>query len=162
MAPEPTRFRLPNEVADLASARKALKKRYCEIELAFSFDGNLVGDLGEALAVELFGLKLAGRAVQDIDGTSPCGKTVQVKASGTGRGAAFRRKRDGAEQLLVFDINFDDASATLIYNGPEKIVRDELGNGDGQRMASKATLLDLDATVLAADRLPMTKEPSWL
>ena len=88
-------FKLPRQIAALVQSRNELKEHYkkllkkvgAEVELKFTLDGNLVGDLGEALAVELFGVKLVEtKSTVGIDGYVRGGKqTVQVKATGTGR-----------------------------------------------------------------------------
>ncbi len=77
------RFELPTQVRPLFEARNALKQRYASVDLHFTLDGNLVGDLGEAVAAELFGLRLTGRSNEGVDGFAPDGRSVQVKASGT-------------------------------------------------------------------------------
>jgi len=43
---------------------------------------NLIGDIGEAVAVELFGLTLSPPNGTDINGHAPDGRSVQVKATG--------------------------------------------------------------------------------
>ena len=90
-----TKFKLPEELGDLVRARnavrnhyrKALTERGCDVELKFTLDGNLVGDIGEALAVQLFGIRLtSSRSTEGVDGYLPdTDKTVQVKSTGTGR-----------------------------------------------------------------------------
>ncbi len=84
-------FDLPAEVRDLLAARNRLRDHYRDAELRFTLDGNLVGDIGEAVAAKLFGIKLAPRCGAGIDGHAADGRTVQVKASGSGLGPAFRR-----------------------------------------------------------------------
>ena len=75
-------FDLPPAIADLVAARNKLRAHYASAGLKFTLDGNLVGDLGEAIAVELFGLQLVeARSTAGIDGRAPDGRTVQVKAS---------------------------------------------------------------------------------
>jgi hypothetical protein len=53
-------FWLPPEVRPLSEARIAVRDYYRRkgLDLEFSFDGNLVGDFGEACAVEEYGMKL--------------------------------------------------------------------------------------------------------
>ncbi len=46
-------FELPPVIKELASARKRLEDHFAGYGLPFRFDGNLVGNLGEALAVGL-------------------------------------------------------------------------------------------------------------
>ena len=52
------RFELPLSIQKLIAARNELKAHYSNVDLSFTLDGNLVGDLGEAIAAELFGLRL--------------------------------------------------------------------------------------------------------
>ena len=49
-------FDLPPAIADLVAARNKLRAHQPSVGLKFPLDGNLVGDLGEAIAVELFDL----------------------------------------------------------------------------------------------------------
>ncbi|CAN5177453.1 hypothetical protein BH11PSE5_BH11PSE5_23570 [soil metagenome] len=122
-------FDLPSEIADLIAARnkvrsyyqKKLLQRSSDAHLKFTLDGNLVGDIGEALAVELFDIRLvSAKSTQGIDGYAPDGKTtVQIKATGTGRGPAFRQTEVRADHLIFFDLDFENAKASVLYNGPE-------------------------------------------
>ena len=102
-------FPLPPLVTDLVNARNRIRSHYQSMleakggtaQLHFTFDGNLVGDIGEALAAELFGIRLVDeKSTEGIDGYAPDGRTVQVKATGTGRGPAFRQTQMRADHLL--------------------------------------------------------------
>uniref|UniRef100_A0A183CN41 MmcB family DNA repair protein n=1 Tax=Globodera pallida TaxID=36090 RepID=A0A183CN41_GLOPA len=147
-------FRLPAAIRPLLTARNALRQHYESVGLNFTFDGNLVGDIGEAVAAELFGLKLLPRCSAGIDATAPDGRTVQVKATGTGRGAAFRLIDTSADHLIFLDLNFETSLGDVIYNGPEHVVRACLpATWTGQRSVSYARLKACNATVSEADRL---------
>ena len=137
-------FDLPDHIRELVEARNSVKDYYnqkisnvsSDKKLNFTFDGNLVGDIGEAIAVELFGLKLCeSESKTAIDGYTPDGKnTVQVKATGTGRGPAFRNTPERAEYLLFFDLDFENCKGEIVFNGPEHIAFDMLKQPfDGQR-----------------------------
>ena len=52
-------FDLPPAVKELTAARKPLQDHYGHIGMPFRFDGNLIGNIGEAIAAELFGINLA-------------------------------------------------------------------------------------------------------
>lgn len=120
-------FKLPQEIASLVLARNDLRGRFSITGLKFTFDGNLVGDLGEALAAELFGIDLTpARSFEGIDGYAPDGRTVQVKATGTKRGCVFRDVKMHADHLLFFCFDFDALSAKVVYNGPEANIRQHL------------------------------------
>lgn len=158
-------FDLPPAIADLVAARNRVRDHYKqllargghEVSLDYTLDGNLVGDIGEALAVELFGIRLvSNKSTPGIDGRSPCGKTVQVKATGRGLGPAFRRVETRADHLLFFDLDFDRCKGTVFYNGPEHPVIATLPpSWVGQRLVSRSRLLALDRALRDEDRLPV-------
>lgn len=112
------KFDLPPSIRKLVAARNELRAHFSDVDLHFTFDGNLVGDLGEAVAAELFALKLTGRSNEGIDGFASDGRSVQVKASGTARGAQFRLVETKAAHLLFFHFNYDECFGEVIYNGP--------------------------------------------
>lgn len=162
------RTALPPVVSQLFEARNRLKEHYLgvlsssgsDVELNFTFDGNLVGDIGEVIAVELFGTVLDGRrSAEGIDGIAPDGRTVQVKATGTGRGPAFRATRIRADHLLFFDLNFEDCEVAVVFNGPEHIaVRYLPTNFQGQRSLTAKQIRSADLEVSESQRLPIV---SW-
>ena len=150
------RFDLPPSIRKLISARNELKAHYSNVDLSFTLDGNLVGDLGEAVAAELFGLRLTGRSNEGVDGYAPDGRSVQVKASGTKRGAAFRLVETKADHLLFLHFDYDGCYGEVIYNGPEEPVRAALPETwVGQRSVSAATFRRLDKFVADDDRLEL-------
>jgi hypothetical protein len=149
---------LPKVIVDLVIARQAVRDHYRPVHgnrLLFTFDGNLVGDIGEALAVEYFQIELNRPCGEGSDGLAPDGTTVQVKATGTGRGAAFRDTELHAHRLLFFNIDFAHCCASVIYNGLEAPVRAKLSPPwQGQKSLSMAQMRELDGSVRAEDRLP--------
>lgn len=166
-----TRFLLPSPIKELLRARNQVKSHYQEIllqqnsqaELRFTLDGNLIGDIGEAIAVELFGIKLVHRkAAEGIDGYAPDGKTsVQIKATGTGRGPVFRNTKIRADHLLFFDLDFDRMEGTVIYNGPEHYALSLLPSDfSGQRMITRKQIVTANECVLSKERLPRRPQPT--
>jgi hypothetical protein len=158
-------FALPSSIAKLVSARNSVRDFYAtrlgelntNVLLKFTLDGNLVGDLGEALAAEMFGLRLVStRSTAGIDGLAPDGKTtVQVKATGTGRGPAFRWTEMRADHLLFFDLDLEAATGSVVYNGPEHRAIACLPSGfPGQRSLTRAQIRAADLCVLPHERLP--------
>ena len=162
-------FKLPPEIRELVAARNNLRAYYAtlfqkndiELKLSFTLDGNLIGDLGEALAVKLFGIELVEtRSTEAFDGYAPGSKTtVQVKATGTGRGPAFRQTETRADHLLFFDLNFDACIGTVVFNGPEHyataLLPEQFVN---QRSLSKNQIRAVDKLVQDSERLPMLHE----
>lgn len=155
-------FKLPTEVAELIKARNGLRERYSAYNLKFTLDGNLVGDLGEAIAAELFDLDLVGVGSHTaIDGRTRDGKkTVQVKATATGRGPAFRNTEARADHLLFFSLDLERQVGTVVFNGPERIARGLISNQafTNQRGPSLPKIEAADREVNDCDRLPMIKK----
>lgn len=159
------KFSLPASISNLLSARNDLRAHYqkllldlgSEIDLDFTLDGNLIGDIGEALAVELFGIRLVkSKSAEGIDGYAPDGRMVQVKATGTGRGPAFRNTKVRAEHLLFFDLDFENCSGTVVFNGPEHYVTDKLPKHfTNQRSLTAKQIRCSDTLVQSSERLPM-------
>ena len=160
------RFPLPAEIAELAGARNRLREHYraklarrgVDLTLRFAFDGNLVGDLGEALAVDLFGVELvSGRSTEGIDGHTADGRrSVQVKATGSGRGPAFRRTETRADHLLFFDLDLHALLVEVVYNGPKHRAVSMLPEVfTGQRSLTRVQIRHADHLVTDVERLPL-------
>jgi len=148
-------FQLPPVVAELVAARNKLRKHYKWAGLKFTLDGNLVGDIGEAVAAEIFGIKLVAANGTGIDGHAEDGRSVQVKATGTGRGPAFRCVDTRADHLLFFEFDFENLRGEVIFNGPEHIALTKMPeNWIGQRLVSKSQIRAADKLVSERDRLP--------
>lgn len=151
-----THFQLPPAIADLVQARNKLRTHFASAGLKFTLDGNLVGDLGEAVAAELFDIRLVpARSTQGIDGYAPDGRTVQIKATGTGRGPAFRLVETRADHLLFLDLDFENAAGAVVFNGPERIATALLPRQfAGQRSLTPLQIRAADAKVQPKERLP--------
>lgn len=157
------KLELPHEVKALFNARNQLRDAMnsgiarigSEVQLKFTLDGNLVGDIGEALSVINFGIRLVDTASHPgIDGYAPDGRSVQVKATATGRGAAFRQTEFEANHLIVFDLDLENATAMVLFNGPESYIRELLPKPIvGQRSVSRSQLLKADAKLQPHERL---------
>lgn len=157
-------FDLPPAIARLLDARNVVRQHYeailrgqgSDVELKFTLDGNLVGDIGEAIAAELFGVRLVpAKSTEGIDGYAVDGRTVQVKATGTKRGPVFRNTETRAQHLLFFCLDFEKALGTVAYNGPEHYVTHHLpATFTGQRMVSRAQVRRAADLVQNHERLP--------
>lgn len=123
--------------------------------LKFTLDGNLVGDIGEAVAAELFGIRLSARNGTGIDGVAPDGRTVQIKASGTNRGPAFRLVDTRADHLIFMVLDFEDCQGEVIFNGPEHLALQCLPTSwIGQRMVTLSRMRRCNDAVPESKRLP--------
>ena len=149
-----TAFFLPPVITDLVLARNRLRDHYRPAKLDFTLDGNLIGDIGEAVAAELFGLKLSPRNGTGIDGHAPDGRSVQVKATGTNRGPAFRMVDTRADHLLFLVFDLENLKGDVVYNGPEEPVIKLLPTAwVGQKTVSMAQIRRADAMVAEEQRL---------
>lgn len=145
---------LPEAVRSLVSARRALVEVYGATNLRFTLDGRLVGDIAEATAAEAFGLDLCKVRTLGVDALAGDGRTVQIKASGIGKGPAFTPGEGRADHLIFLVLDFNRAEAHVRYNGPEAPVRAKLPPGfQGTKRVTLATILALDATVAVEHRL---------
>lgn len=162
-----TRFALPPDIAELIAARDKVRGHYAQklramgsnVELSFTLDGNLIGDLGEALAADLFGITLVEtKSHEAIDGFTPDGRSVQVKATGTRRGPAFRQTETRADHLIFLDLDLENATGEIVYNGPEHYAVAMLPEVFvGQRSLTRGQIRAADLLVRAEERLPRRK-----
>ena len=118
-------LRLPPLVEQLRESQQALVKHFAATRLKFTFDGRLVGDLGEAIALEYFDIERPKGRIRGVDaivrGTE---QTVQVKATcQKTTGPAFSRGTAVAELLLFLRLDVDTGTAVVVYNGPEEPIR---------------------------------------
>lgn len=107
---------------------QALVKHHAHTDLKFTLDGRLVGDLGEAVALEFFDLVPCEQRTSGVDAlVRGSRETVQVKATGSPRsGPAFSPGKNVADLLLFIRLDFEAGTAAVVYNGPEAPVRASL------------------------------------
>lgn len=159
------RFELPDLISDMVRARNIVRDHYQELlrvqggtaELSFTLDGNLVGDIGEALAALMFGVRLVNtKSTEGIDGIAPDGRTVQVKTTGTGRGPAFRCIDTRADHLLFFDLDLENCNGQVVFNGPEHYAVQKLPEVfANQRSLTPSQIRHADTLVQEGERLPL-------
>lgn len=160
-----SQFELPNLIADMVRARNIVRDHYHRLlraqggtaELKFTLDGNLVGDIGEALAALMFGVRLVDtKSTEGIDGIAPDGRTVQVKTTGTRRGPAFRCVETRADHLLFFDLDLENCRGQVVFNGPEHYAVLKLPEVfANQRSLTPSQIRHADTLVQDDERLPL-------
>jgi hypothetical protein len=114
-------------IATLYSAQNALRSLAPEYKWAGL--GNLLGDYGEFVAVQSFGLEKAPAGSEGYDALLPDGKTVQVKANHAAKQIGFRGE---ADLMLVLHVT-ETGDFDVVYFGPfepvlEKARRSERDN----------------------------------
>jgi hypothetical protein len=127
--------------------------------LDFTPDGNLVGDLGEAVAAELFGLRLAERrGLKAVDAYTSNGQSIQIKASGRGKAVPFTHSEVPADWLLVLVFDYEAEEVEVVYNGPYAPAMARLPTSwVGQRSVSVSHLRRLDEEPTGHPRLHLRK-----
>lgn len=105
----------------LRSARDELRAEFPD--LRFALDGNLIGDIGEAIAVSDFGLEKLNPGSKQHDCKTKSGKLVQVKTTQQitpGKAVGLGLTKRTFDHLLV--IQLLDCGYEILYNGPGSYV----------------------------------------
>ncbi|MEI5678945.1 MULTISPECIES: DUF6998 domain-containing protein [unclassified Mesorhizobium] len=154
-------YSLPVEVRPLIHARNDLRRRYGQTGLRFTLDGNLVGDLGEAIAAELFDLAIVERrGLKGVDARTKDGRTVQIKATGRGDSFVFTHSDERADWLIALWLRYEQEQVEVVYNGPYGPAIEHLTEPwTGQQPVRLRRLRALDAHVDQVLRLKATQTP---
>jgi hypothetical protein len=124
---------------------------------AFTIDGRLVGDIGEALVQRDYDVTLYENLAKHYDGETPDGRKVQIKATFKDK-LTFRKTSDYYIGIKIFE----DGTYEEIFNGPGQIIADAYahrkGFGEQLLLFPNARLKALNATVKPEDRIPARKK----
>jgi|GEM_PF-2453617 len=104
-------------LASLFASQRTLKSLAPQFKWAGL--GNLLGDYGEFIAIEAYGLQQAPRGANGYDAITPDGKKVQVKANYAASQIGFRGE---ADLLLCLKIDLT-GDWTEIYYGDFSLVK---------------------------------------
>ena len=102
-------------IATIFSAQNAL--RSLAPEFKWTGLGNLLGDFGECVAIEHYGLKKADSGASGYDAIDQDGKTVQIKANCASKTIGIRGE---ADLLLVIKVKVDGTWEELYFDDFEK------------------------------------------
>lgn len=97
-------------LATVFSAQNALRE--LAPEYRWTGLGNLLGDYGEFVAIDHYGLTKAGAGASGFDATTPDGRTVQIKANHASQTIGIRGE---ADLLLVVRVEADGSWEELFY-----------------------------------------------
>lgn len=130
--------------------------------LKFTLDGRLIGDIGELLAVEHFGIVPQKKQEAGLDGIDPDGRQVEVKTTRLDS-IAFRKI---AERVICIKIHGDDQWEILFdghgsqiakqfpksafRKGNAKVLRNRPASLKSQRQISAQRLSALSASRLSS------------
>lgn len=134
-------FKLPDVILRLVEAHQAVVKHYEASRRTFTLDGKLIGDIGEAVACELFDIELSTSNDHGIDAYAKDGRSVQIKATATSGNPMFRPVEKRADHLIFLGLDLKCGTGKVLYNGPEHLVlRDMPSYWSDQRPVSKRAL----------------------
>ncbi len=108
------------EINELLAITAKLKKRY---KRGFTLDGKLVGDIGEVLVAEAYGLILYDENKEKHDGfveTEEGRKKVQIKASFSKR--SYFPTKHVPNYYIAVQLN-EDGTFVELFNGPGRYVK---------------------------------------
>jgi hypothetical protein len=112
------------EIKQLLSITHKLRERYKLLNKQFSLDGKLVGDIGEVLAAEKYGLTLLPENTQIHDAIEKAsGRQVQIKSSFKGN-SFFPCGDERVPEFFLSIIIDEHGEITELFNGPGKFVVD--------------------------------------
>lgn len=148
---------LPQPVIDLYKAQQAVHQHYAHTKLKFTLDGRLVGDIGEALVMQHYGMMRTEQREPGVDGYAPNQTTtLQVKATQFEfSGPSFSVGEGTANLLLFLWVDFQNGVAWMRYNGPEAPIRKHLPVSHKSTATVKLFKVEADNKTVAKDqRLP--------
>lgn len=118
---------MKEEIELLFAAINRLKEKYKHHNKLFTLDGKLVGDIGEVLVAEHYGLTLYGNNSPIHDGfvTSDKSKQVQIKASFNNY-FYFTKNITKIPQYFIAVLLKEDGTFEEIYNGTGALVYEKL------------------------------------
>jgi len=110
------------EINELLAVTKSLRLKYKKHGKQFTLDGKLVGDIGEVLAAEKYGLQLLGENERVHDAREEAtGRLVQIKS--TFKGYCYFPFGEPPEMYLCLQLD-NEGGVSEIFNGPGAYVKE--------------------------------------
>ena len=115
------------EIQQLLAITRALKEKYKLHNKSFTLDGKLVGDIGEVLVAEHYGLTLYGDNTPVYDGfvTGDENKKVQIKASFNNY-FYFTKDLINMPQYFIAVQLKEDGTFEEVFNGLGTLIYDKM------------------------------------
>lgn len=112
------------EIKELLTISKRLKEKYSDHKRNFTISGNIIGDIGEVLAAEKYGLRLFAKNTKVHDAEElATGRKIQIRASLQGR-SYFTINHGTPDYFLSFNIT-EEGKIEEIFNGPGQFIIDQ-------------------------------------
>lgn len=152
------------EIKQLLEITQKLEAKYIHLNKQFSLDGKLVGDIGEVLAAEKYGLKLLDENAPIHDAEEiATGRMVQIKSSFKGNCYFPCGNERIPEYFLSINIH-ETGEIEEIFNGPGQFIVDQYilkGNLKPYRNSyytlAKGRLKELNELVPEEDKVKIVK-----
>ncbi|NWJ30154.1 hypothetical protein HX850_04485 [Marine Group I thaumarchaeote] len=126
-------------IASLYASQKSLRALAPEFKWAGL--GNLLGDFGEFVAIEHYGLNKAPPGSNGFDALTSDGKTVQIKANHAAKQIGFR---GNADLLLVIHVENNGEWSEVYYGSFGKVLDlSTFSERDNKRMISITKLVKI-------------------
>lgn len=115
------------EIQQLLALTRALKEKYKHHNKSFTLDGKLVGDIGEVLVAEHYGLTLYGDNTPTHDGfvTGDESKQVQIKASFNNY-FYFSKDLNNIPNYFIAVLLKEDGTFDEIFNGKGQFIYEKM------------------------------------
>jgi hypothetical protein len=120
-------LKIMQEIQQLLALTRALKEKYKHHNKSFTLDGKLVGDIGEVLVAEQYGLTLYGDNTPVHDGfvTGDENKKVQIKASFNNY-FYFSKDLNNIPQYFIAVQLKEDGTFEEVFNGLGALIYDKM------------------------------------
>ncbi len=115
------------EIQQLLAVTRALKEKYKHHCKSFTLDGKLVGDIGEVLVADHYGLTLYGDNKKVYDGfvTGDENKKVQIKASFNNYFYFSKDLNNIPEYFIAVQLK-EDGTFEEVFNGLGALIYDKM------------------------------------
>jgi hypothetical protein len=139
-------------LASLFASQRTLKSLAPQFKWAGL--GNLLGDYGEFIATEVYGLQQAPRGANGYDAIDSDGRKIQVKANYAASQIGFRGE---ADRLLCLKISLDGEWSEIFYGDFELVKKAARYSArDNKHMVAVTALIRIrDAGYSLPDILPL-------
>lgn len=141
----------------LYRAHRTMCEALSHSRLKFTLDGRLLGDFGEYLVEQHFGMRPMDTRTKAVDGRFPDNeRTIQVKVTQSEvHGPTFTPGDGTAEHLMFLWLDFAEQCAHVRYNGPEAPIRGlKVGGFKTPTRLDLRSVMELNRTVAKHDRMP--------
>ena len=152
------------EIKELLAITQKLKDKYIHLNKNFSLDGKLVGDIGEVLAAEKYGLRLFEENAEIHDAEElATGRKVEIKSSFKGY-SYFPYGDDRIPEYFLSIVIDEVGEITELYNGSGQYLVDNYIKARNLKpfknhyyTLSRGFLEDLNRKVPLTDKIKILK-----